>query len=53
MDDETRTSLTPRKDPVTIHIPLWLVLVASFIFALVFFVIGKIFMHYPMNGGLI
>lgn len=53
MNNDKPTSLTPREEPMTIHIPLWLVLVASIIFALVFFVIGSIFRHYPMSGGLI
>jgi hypothetical protein len=53
MDNDKPTSITPKQEPITIHIPLWLVLVASILFAIIFFGIGRIFMHYPMNGGLI
>jgi hypothetical protein len=42
-----------KKEPIQIQIPIWLVLVASFIFALVFFVIGSIFRHYPDLIGVI
>ena len=52
-NDKPITSLTPRKEPVKVHIPLWLILVASIIFAIIFFGIGRLFMHYPMNAGLV
>jgi len=53
MDNNKPTSLTPRKEPITIHIPIWIVLVASIIFALAFFVVGSIFRHYPQLLGAI
>lgn len=49
----TKRDLRPQEESITINIPIWLVLVASIIFALVFFVIGSIFRHYPMSMGLI
>lgn len=48
----TKRDLRPQ-EPITIHIPIWLVLVASILFALVFFLIGSFFRHYPMSMGLI
>lgn len=42
--------LRKKEDIVTVKVPIWLVLMASIIFALVFFVIGSIFRHYPSFG---
>ncbi len=53
MNNDKPTSLSPREEPMTIQIPIWLVLVASIIFALVFFIIGSIFRHYPTLVGVI
>ena len=46
-----KKSLYPTPEPIRIN-PLGVILM-SFIFALVFFIIGMLTMHYPMNGGLV
>lgn len=38
---------------ITIKVPIWLVLVASILFAIVFFIVGSIFRHYPSLLGVI
>ena len=42
--------LRKQDDLITVKVPIWLVLVASILFAIVFFVIGSIFRHYPNFG---
>ena len=45
------TDLSPRKDPIEIRVNPYMIIIMSFLFALIFWAIGLAFRYYVYVGG--